>query len=62
MANHTDVFRPGQVVPTSGIYRCDDGEDGHVFESTDVKGHRFPPLPNGCRGAGWILERGTAHH
>jgi hypothetical protein len=61
MADHTDVFHPGQLVPTSGIYRCD-GEDDHVFESTDVKGHRFPPLPSACRGGGWVLERGAAHH
>jgi hypothetical protein len=62
MADHTDVFHPGQVVPTSGIYRCDGAEDDHIFESTDVKGHRFPPLPRGCRGGGWVLERGAAHH
>ena len=57
------VFRPGQVVPLSGIYRCDKGDDDrHVYESTDVKGHRFPPLPGGCRGGGWVLERAAAHH
>jgi hypothetical protein len=53
------VFHPGQIVPASGIYRCAGGEDDddHFFESTDVKGHRFPPLPGGCRGGGWVLER-----
>jgi hypothetical protein len=57
------AFHPGQVVPVSGIYRCDDaGDDGHAFESTDVKGHRFPPMPHGCRGAGWVLEHAAAHH
>ncbi|HEV7725457.1 MAG TPA: hypothetical protein VGO74_00885 [Modestobacter sp.] len=64
MADHTDVFHPGQVVPASGIYRCTgagDDDDAHFFESTDVKGHRFPPLPSGCRGGGWVLERAAAH-
>jgi hypothetical protein len=54
-------FHPGQVVPASGIYRCDGTEDGHRYESTDVKGHRFPPLPAGCHGSGWVLERAAAH-
>jgi hypothetical protein len=66
MADQT-VFHPGQVVPVSGIYRCDNagaeaGDEAHVFESTDVKGHRFPPVPHGCAGSGWVLERASAHH
>jgi hypothetical protein len=62
MANDTDVvFHPGQIVPASGIYRCDT-QCGHTFESTDVKGHRFPPLPHDCPGEGWVLERATGHH
>jgi hypothetical protein len=73
------VYHPGQVVPVSGIYRCDNADDeaddeagdeagdaagdgAHVFESTDVKGHRFPPVPRGCAGSGWVLERASAHH
>jgi hypothetical protein len=55
------VYHPGSIVPASGIYRCSDGHDGHSYESTDVKGHRFPPLPAGCSGAGWVLERAAAH-
>jgi hypothetical protein len=52
-----------EVVPVSGIYRCDNDEhDDHRFDSTDVRGHRFPPLPGGCRGNQWVLERATAHH
>jgi hypothetical protein len=51
------VFHPGQIVPRSGIYRCAGGHGDHAWESTDVKGHRFPPLPAGCGGAGWVLER-----
>jgi hypothetical protein len=61
MTENPRVFHPGQIVPASGIYRCSGGDDGHVFESTDVKGHRFPPLPAGCRGEGWVLERASAH-
>jgi hypothetical protein len=57
MSIPAEVFHPGQIVPVSGIYRCTDERDDHVFESTDVKGHRFPPLPGGCRGGGWVLER-----
>lgn len=61
MVEPAQRFHPGQIVPISGIYRCDkDGHD-HRFESTDVRGHRFPPLPGGCHGA-WVLERATAHH
>ena len=62
MANDTTVFHPGQIVPVSGIYRCDGETCGHAFESTDVKGHRFPPLPRGCRSSGWVLEKAAAHH
>jgi hypothetical protein len=55
------MYHPGQIVPTSGIYRCAGGDRDHAFESTDVKGHRFPPLPAGCTGDGWVLERATGH-
>ncbi|MEU6812932.1 hypothetical protein ABZ920_28920 [Streptomyces sp. NPDC046831] len=48
------AHRPGQVVPVSGIYECDCGE--HHRYSTDIKGHRFPPLPHDCTGSGWILR------
>ncbi|MFE9674684.1 hypothetical protein ACFYO5_11290 [Streptomyces sp. NPDC006259] len=52
------VYHPGEVVPQSGIYQCDCGQS-HEY-STDVKGHRFPPLQNGCSGSGWKLK--TAAH
>jgi hypothetical protein len=61
-ADETQVFHPGQIVPRSGIYRCDGHDEDHAYESTDVAGHRFPPLPRGCRGEGWVLERATGHH
>jgi hypothetical protein len=58
----TTVFHPGQIVPVSGIYRCADSGHGHELESTDVAGHRFPPLPHGCDACGWVLAHATAHH
>ncbi len=57
------VFQSGQIVPRSGIYRCDgDDDDDHAYESTDVAGHRFPPLPRGCRGQGRVLVRAARRH
>ncbi len=47
-----DRFRPGEIVPVSGLYRCDGG-CSHDW-STDVAGKRFPPLP--CRGDFWVLR------
>jgi hypothetical protein len=48
------VHHPGEIVPESGIYECD-CEQQHAW-STDVKGHRFPPLQGGCGGSGWRLK------
>ncbi|MEW2632549.1 hypothetical protein AB0903_13025 [Streptomyces sp. NPDC048389] len=48
------VYHPGEVVPESGIYECDCGQKHQC--STDVKGHRFPPLQDGCSGSGWTLK------
>jgi len=58
MATTGDVFRPGQEVPQSGFYECDAG-DKHSW-SVNVRGHRFPPLPGGCKGGGWVLKNTTA--
>jgi hypothetical protein len=52
-----DAFRPGEIVPTSGIYECDAG-CGHQW-STNVKGHRFPPMHDGCPGQAWKLTNRT---
>jgi hypothetical protein len=60
MAQRDTTFRPGEIVPASGIYRCEGGCD-HRLESTDVKGHRFPPLPPDCTGGRWVLEHATQH-
>jgi hypothetical protein len=48
------TYHPGEVVPQSGIYECDCGQR-HEY-STDVKGHRFPPLHESCSGTGWRLK------
>ncbi|MFB7734817.1 hypothetical protein ACFC08_10575 [Streptomyces sp. NPDC056112] len=48
------LYHPGEVVPRSGIYECDCGQ-GHEY-STDVKGHRFPPLHEACSDSGWKLK------
>ncbi len=55
MASVGDKFKPGEIVPDSAFYQCD-AACNHEY-STDVKGHRFPPLPSGCRGSHWVLKR-----
>ncbi|GGU49073.1 hypothetical protein [Streptomyces lavendofoliae] len=58
MSEEKTWWHPGEIVPASGIYECDCGA-GHHW-STDVKGHRFPPLPAGCTGGSWSV-RTQAH-
>ena len=41
-----------------GFYECVAG-DKHSW-SVNVRGHRFPPLPDGCKGGGWVLKNTTA--
>lgn len=54
-----ESFHPGQEVPeVPGFYEYDAG-DSHRW-SVNVKGHRFPPLPDGCKGRGWVLKNTTA--
>ncbi len=57
MNEKTQLLHSGQKTPASGIYECDCGK-GHRF-STDVEGHRLPPMPHGCQGRGWRLARAT---
>ncbi len=61
MSQPTQVFHPGQIVPVSGIYGCTDESHGHRFESTDVKGNRFPPMPADCSSEGWVLDTAASH-
>jgi hypothetical protein len=53
---YNDSYRPGETVPISGIWVCNCGQDHRAFESTDVKGHTFPPPPTGCSGHAWHLR------
>jgi hypothetical protein len=53
--NRNEAYRPGETVPASGIYECTCGQGHRAFESTDVKGHTFPPPPQSCSGAEWRL-------
>jgi hypothetical protein len=51
------IYKPGQVVPESGIYDIVDNSGkptGH--QRTDVKGKKFPPDP---RGDGYVLKTKT---
>ena len=50
------VQHPGSLIPARGTYRCSEGHDEHTYEATDADGQEFPPLPEGCEGAGWVLE------
>jgi hypothetical protein len=45
------LHRPAGTVPSSGIYRC----EGCGFESSNTRGHVFPPAVRGCQqhAAGW---------
>ncbi|MFB9434485.1 hypothetical protein [Streptomyces showdoensis] len=52
--------RPGEIVTQSGIHACDCGAEHLWSKSTDVRGHRFPPLPYGCAGQIRVL-RTRAH-
>ncbi|MFE4257252.1 hypothetical protein [Streptomyces sp. NPDC056883] len=58
--NDTNTWKPGEIVHQSGIYACDCGKEHLWSKSTDVRGHRFPPLPYDCQGQGWTL-RTQAH-
>ncbi len=61
MTAPSEVFHPGEIVPVSGIYGCGEDADGHRYESADVKGSRFPPMPVGCKSKGWVLDRSVSH-
>jgi len=58
LAHVGDSFHPAQEVPEPGFCECDAG-DSHRW-SVNVSGHRFPQLPDGCKGHGWVLKNTTA--
>lgn len=55
---HRPVYHPGETVPASGIYECDGQGCDHQW-STNVKGHTFPPMRDGCAGQGWRMKSET---
>ncbi|GAA3384024.1 hypothetical protein [Streptomyces racemochromogenes] len=52
----TEQWKPGEIVTQSDIYACDYGREHLWSKSTDVRGHRFPPLPYDCPGRAWTLR------
>jgi hypothetical protein len=56
-----DTFKPGDPVPTSGIYKViHDPEHAQSHEVTCVYGKKFPPC-HGCAHPRFVLVR-AAHH
>ena len=55
MANENDEFKPGDKVPTSGIYdvihdKLDGDDHAHPHQVTVISGTVFPPC-RGCKGS-----------
>ena len=62
MANVGDQFKPGQDVPTSGIYKVvHDRYHAQEHEVTCVRGKEFPPCNHCSHGVRFVLVR-AAHH
>jgi hypothetical protein len=58
----TDIFKPGEVVPKSGIYRVvHDKVHSEEHEVTCVMGEHFPPC-NGCGQRPRFSLVRAAHH
>ena len=55
-------FRPGQIVPESGIYRIthDTQHQGMEHEVTVIKGRRFPTCRH-CKGTTFELVHAAKH-
>ena len=61
MVSTGDIFKPDDVVPTSGIYRVlHDPKHAQEHEVTCISGKRFPPCGK-CPHPRFILVR-AAHH
>jgi len=61
-AKHAQEFRPGQIVPESGIYRIshDVQHAADEHEITVIKGRRFPTCRH-CQGASFELMHAAKH-
>jgi hypothetical protein len=61
MARIGDVFKPGDEVPHSGIYKViHDPEHTESHEVTCVFGKPFPPC-RGCKHPRFVLVRAAQH-
>jgi len=66
MANKDDVFKPGEKVPTSGIYdvihdKLDGNDHAHPHQVTVISGTVFPPC-RGCKGSVRFRLHQAAEH
>lgn len=54
-------FKPGEIVPQSGIYRIThDPSHTAAHDVTVIEGRRFPPCRN-CKGVRFELVRAARH-
>lgn len=61
-ATKGDVFKPGDIVKQSGIYRVVHDPVHHKeHEVTCVYGKKFPPCRNCGRHVRFVLERAAMH-
>jgi len=58
----TQEFKPGQIVPESGIYSIshDPRHSDMPNEVTVIKGRRFPTC-RGCKGISFVLAHAAKH-
>lgn len=55
-------YKPGQIVPTSGVYRVDhDRYHAQPHEVTAVSGESFPPCRHCGHGVTYTLVRAALH-
>jgi hypothetical protein len=57
-----NIYRPGEIVPVSGIYNVVDVFGTYAGrQSTEERGHRFPPVRHGTTEWGYRLHQKTVH-
>jgi hypothetical protein len=62
MASKGDIFKPGDEVPHSGIYRVlHDTQHTQEHEVTCVDGKHFPPCNHCGHHVRFVLERAAQH-
>jgi hypothetical protein len=61
MASIGDVFKPGDTVPASGIYKViHDPAHAQEHDVTCIYGKTFPPC-RGCKHPRFVLKMGAQH-